>query len=109
MDNEILDTAINYFIQAYEIAERSGDEINLSIALTNLGETALSMGLYTQSEQYQKRAYEISYKLGDKGMMATINQRLDLDTIEMLALEYDSNIREKEEVGEEARDTEDDS
>lgn len=50
---------------------------------------------------------ELIAKCFEMGMMATINQRLDLDTIEMLSLEYGYNIREKEEVGEEARDTED--
>ncbi len=52
---------------------------------------------------------ELIAKCFELGMMATINQRLDLDTIEMLALEYDCNIREKEEIGEEARDTEDEN
>ena len=52
---------------------------------------------------------ELIAKCFEMGMMATINQRLDLDTIEMLALEYGYNIREKEEVGEEARDTEDEN
>jgi len=50
---------------------------------------------------------ELIAKCFEMGMMATINQRLDLDTIEMLALEYGYNISEKEEVGEEARDSED--
>jgi signal transduction histidine kinase len=48
----------------------------MSIALTNLGENALSMGLLDQSEQYQEKAYEISVRLGDKGMMATIKSNL---------------------------------
>jgi translation initiation factor IF-2 len=40
------------------------------------------------------------------GMMASINQRLDLDTIETLALECGYRIREKEEIGVEAREEE---
>ncbi|MEW5923823.1 MAG: translation initiation factor IF-2 [Candidatus Zixiibacteriota bacterium] len=40
------------------------------------------------------------------GMMASINQRLDLDTIETLALECGFHIREKEEIGNEAREEE---
>lgn len=40
------------------------------------------------------------------GMMASINQRLDLETIETLALECGYGIKEKEEIGEEARDHE---
>ncbi|PKK83801.1 MAG: translation initiation factor IF-2 [candidate division Zixibacteria bacterium HGW-Zixibacteria-1] len=40
------------------------------------------------------------------GMMASINQRLDLDTIETLALEFGFHIKEKEEIGVEAREEE---
>jgi len=40
------------------------------------------------------------------GMMASINQRLDLDTIETLALECGFRIKEKEEIGVEARQEE---
>ena len=40
------------------------------------------------------------------GMMASINQRLDLETIEALALECGFGIREKEEIGTEAREVE---
>lgn len=40
------------------------------------------------------------------GMMASINQRLDLETIETLALECGYGIKEKGEIGEEARESE---
>jgi translation initiation factor IF-2 len=40
------------------------------------------------------------------GMMASINQRLDLETIETLALECGFNIRESVEIGYEAREQE---
>jgi translation initiation factor IF-2 len=40
------------------------------------------------------------------GMMASINQRLDLETIETLSLECGYGIKEKEEIGEEAREEE---
>lgn len=40
------------------------------------------------------------------GMMASINQRLDLETIETLALECGYGIKEKGEIGEEAREAE---
>lgn len=40
------------------------------------------------------------------GMMASINQRLDMDTIETLALECGFHIKEKEEIGGEAREEE---
>jgi translation initiation factor IF-2 len=40
------------------------------------------------------------------GMMASINQRLDMETIETLALECEFHITEKEEIGVEAREEE---
>jgi len=40
------------------------------------------------------------------GMMASINQRLDLETIETLTLECGFHIKEKEEIGVEAREEE---
>ncbi len=40
------------------------------------------------------------------GMMASINQRLDMETIETLALECGFNVREKAEIGVEAREEE---
>jgi len=40
------------------------------------------------------------------GMMASINQRLDMETIETLALECGFHIREKDEIGFEAREEE---
>ncbi|MBU1319861.1 MAG: translation initiation factor IF-2 [candidate division Zixibacteria bacterium] len=42
---------------------------------------------------------ELIAKCISLGMMATINQRLDLDTIEMLALEYGMEVEEIKEIG----------
>ncbi len=42
---------------------------------------------------------ELIAKCMQLGMMVTINQRLDLETIETLALEYDFNIEEIKELG----------
>ncbi|MFH2035085.1 MAG: translation initiation factor IF-2 [Candidatus Zixiibacteriota bacterium] len=47
----------------------------------------------------------VCFKLG---MMASINQRLDMETIETLALECNFEIKEKEEIGVEAREEESD-
>lgn len=52
------------------------------------------------------RPAELIAKCFELGMMASINQRLDMETIEMLALEYDYGIREREEIGEDAREEE---
>ncbi len=43
---------------------------------------------------------DIIAKLFEMGMMATINQRLDMDTIEMIADEYDYQVEKIAEIGE---------
>lgn len=49
---------------------------------------------------------EVIAKLLEMGMMATINQRLDLDTIEMIASEFGFDIRVAMEIGESAKEEE---
>ncbi len=44
---------------------------------------------------------EVVAKCLELGMLATVNQRLDLDTIETIALEFDYSIKQVEEIGEE--------
>ncbi len=55
----------------------------------------------------EKRPAELVAKCMELGMLASINQRLDMDTIEMLAAEYGYNIKMMEEVGAVAMETED--
>jgi translation initiation factor IF-2 len=52
---------------------------------------------------------EVVAKCLELGMLATVNQRLDIDTIETIALEFDYNIHQVEEIGEEALAEEPDS
>ncbi len=49
---------------------------------------------------------EVIAKLFEMGMMATINQRLDLDTIEMIAAEFGFDIRVMSEIGEASKEEE---
>ncbi len=49
---------------------------------------------------------EVVAKLLEMGMMATINQRLDMDTIEMVASEFGFDVRQVAEIGEAAREDE---
>ncbi|MBD3332435.1 translation initiation factor IF-2 [candidate division GN15 bacterium] len=49
---------------------------------------------------------EVISKLFEMGMMATINQRLDMDTIEMVASEFGYDVEPIAEVGEYAREEE---
>jgi translation initiation factor IF-2 len=44
---------------------------------------------------------EVIAKLFEMGMMATINQRLDMDTIGMVASEFGVEVRQRAEIGEE--------
>ena len=52
------------------------------------------------AKQLDVKPAEIIKKLFDLGMMATMNQRLDMDTIEMIASDYDLEVRRVAEVGE---------
>ncbi|RME21286.1 MAG: translation initiation factor IF-2, partial [Candidatus Zixiibacteriota bacterium] len=47
-----------------------------------------------------RRAAEVVAKLMEMGMMATINQRLDMDTIEMVAAEFGYDVEPIAEIGE---------
>ncbi len=53
------------------------------------------------------RPAQVVAKCMEMGMMATINQRLDLDTIGTLALEFGFNIEESKQIGEEEQDYDD--
>ncbi len=58
------------------------------------------------AKQVDHKPAELIAKLFEMGMMATINQRLDMDTIEMLAGEYGFETRLIEDVGEFAKEQE---
>ncbi|UCC43197.1 MAG: translation initiation factor IF-2 [Candidatus Zixiibacteriota bacterium] len=53
------------------------------------------------------KAVDVIAKLLELGMMATINQRLDMDTIEMVAAEFGFDTETITEIGESAREEED--
>jgi translation initiation factor IF-2 len=55
------------------------------------------------------RPAQVVAKCMEMGMMATINQRLDLDTIGTLALEFGFNVEESRQIGEEVEDFDDPS
>ncbi|MFH1374085.1 MAG: translation initiation factor IF-2 [bacterium] len=56
--------------------------------------------------QMDRKPAEVIAKLFEMGMMATINQRLDMDTIEMVAAEFGYDIQQVADVGEIAREGE---
>ncbi len=77
-----------------EIAEENMIEVNEFMTVAELARTM---------DMKPAELIAVCFRLG---MMASINQRLDLETIETLALECGYGIKEKEEIGEEAREVE---
>jgi len=53
-----------------------------------------------------RKPAEVIAKLFEMGMIATINQRLDMDTIEMVAAEFDFDVHQVADVGEAAKEDE---
>lgn len=73
-------------------------------------ENVLSVNEYMSVAELAKlmdhRPAEVIAKLFEMGMMATINQRLDMDTIEMVAVEFGFDVHQIVEVGELAKEEE---
>ena len=80
--------------QAYDEGPDNVLEVNEYISLAEL------------AKLMDRKPAELISKLFEMGAMATINQRLDMDTIEMLASEYGFEISQVAEVGEEVKQTE---
>ncbi len=72
----------------------------------NVLEVTEFMSVAELAKQMDRKPAELIAKLFEMGMMATINQRLDLDTIEMLAGEFDFEVQQMAEVGDAAREEE---
>ncbi len=73
----------------------------------NLIEVNEFMTVAELARAMDKKPAELIAECFKLGLMASINQRLDMETIETLSLECGFQIREKEEVGIEAREEED--
>ena len=67
------------------------------------------MTLSELAKVFEKKPAEMISKCMELGMLASINQRLDMDTIETLALEYGFNIRPVEEPAEVIMDQEEET
>jgi translation initiation factor IF-2 len=61
------------------------------------------------ANQIDRRPSEVVAKLMELGQMATINQRLDFETIETVALEFDYGVRMAEDEAHDAVDEEDET
>ncbi|MEW6412839.1 MAG: translation initiation factor IF-2 [Candidatus Zixiibacteriota bacterium] len=73
---------------------------------TNVIEVNEFISVAELAKQLDVKPAEIITKLFQMGMMATINQRLDMDTIEMVASEYGFEVAQVAEVGEYAMEVE---
>ncbi|HUU44819.1 MAG TPA: translation initiation factor IF-2 [Acidobacteriota bacterium] len=67
------------------------------------------MSLAELAHKMEVTPTQVVAKCLELGMLATVNQRLDLDTIETIALEFDYSIKLVEEIGEETLAEEPDS
>lgn len=72
----------------------------------NLLEISEFMSLAELAKLMDKKPAELITKLFQMGMMATINQRLDMDTLEMISAEFDFEVTQMAEVGDTAREEE---
>jgi translation initiation factor IF-2 len=67
------------------------------------------MTLSELAKQMDKRPAELVAKCMELGMLASINQRLDMDTIELLAAEFGFNIMAMEDAAADVLETEDET
>ncbi len=82
----------------YRRGPGQGEEENL--LLENVIEVNEFMTVAELATQLEHKPSELIAKLFEMGMMATINQRLDMDTIEMVAGEFEFEVKQMAEVGE---------
>ena len=74
-------------------ADVDGDEVD------NILQVVEFMSVAELASEIGIKATELIAKCMSLGMMATINQRLDLDTIQTIALEYGLEVEEVKEIG----------
>jgi len=88
---------------------RSTQGSGVETTQSNLIEVNEFMSLAELAKIMDVKPAELITKLFEMGMMATINQRLDMDTIEMLASEFDLEVSQVAEVGDQAKEEEDEA
>ncbi|MEW6050989.1 MAG: translation initiation factor IF-2 [Candidatus Zixiibacteriota bacterium] len=89
-----------------KVRRSDSDDVSTQVEETNVIEVNEFMSVAELARLLDRKPVEVVAKLMEMGMMATINQRLDMDTIEMVAAEYDFEVRPVAEIGEEAREEE---
>ncbi len=83
-----------------------GDGDDADSGPSNVIEVNEFMTVAELARTMDRKAAELIAKLFELGMMATINQRLDLDAIETIAAEFDFETKLVSEVGEEVKEEE---
>jgi translation initiation factor IF-2 len=73
---------------------------------TNIIEVSEFMSVAELSKVMDLKPAEVVAKLMEMGMLATINQRLDMDTIEMVAAEFEFGVKQQEDIGTETKQEE---
>ncbi len=86
--------------------KRGADGRVVETTQENLIEVSEFMSLAELARMMDRKPAELISKLFEMGMMATINQRLDLDTIEMLANEFGFETTQMAEIGDDIKEEE---
>ncbi len=84
----------------------SGGSEEVAKTPDNVLEVTEFMSVAELAKLMDHKPAELIAKLFELGMMATINQRLDLDTIEMIAAEFGFEITQMAEIGDAKREEE---
>ena len=83
-----------------------GDDVDAVSGPSNVIEVNEFMTVSELARMMDRKPAELIAKLFELGMMATINQRLDLDTIETIAAEFEFEAKLVSELGEEVKEEE---
>jgi len=85
---------------------RTPDGRQIEVLEDNVLEVNEFMSVAELAGLMDRKPAELITKLFELGMMATINQRLEMDTITLLAAEFGFEVRQLAEIGEESREEE---
>lgn len=86
--------------------KRGGEGNDEGVVDANLIEVNEFMSVAELAKMMEVKPAELVAKLMGMGMLATINQRLDMDTIQMVASEFEFETKIRTEVGEEVKQEE---
>ncbi len=85
---------------------RLSDAVDGEVGVENILEVNEYISVAELAKLMDHKPAEVIAKLFEMGMMATINQRLDMDAIGMVAAEFGFDVQEVVEVGDSAKENE---